>query len=56
VFKASRGDMLFAVDDDPDGFRNNAAPLPAGRAEPQVGAFASTRHSSLIRSMLFNVV
>jgi hypothetical protein len=48
--------MLFAVNDDPDGFCEHAAAFPAGGAEPQMGPLASTRHSSLIRSMFTKVV
>jgi hypothetical protein len=56
MLKASRGDMLFAVDDDPDGACDGTAVLATDPAKPQVGAFASTRHNSLMRSMLAKVV
>jgi hypothetical protein len=56
ALKASCGDVLVAIDDDPHGAGNNSAVSAASRSEPQSGTFALTRHSSLIRSMFASVV
>jgi hypothetical protein len=46
-----------AVTDDPHGLFNDPTVLiPSRWLQPETGAFASTRHNSLIRSMLANVV
>jgi len=56
ALRAACGDMLAAVDDDPDGVRDGAAVFAAGSAQPEAGALAGTRHSCLICSMLAMLV
>src|SRR5262249_53391316 len=50
ALSASCGDMLAAVENDP-GCVMLTFPVPACWTEPEPGAFTSTRHNSLIRSM-----
>jgi hypothetical protein len=54
--KASRGEMALAVDDNPDGIRDDPPAAPACWPEPQSGTLVSTRHCNLISAMFANVV
>jgi hypothetical protein len=57
ALSASRGDMLAGVEDNPDRLRTELAALaPSGGSEIEPWRLFSTRHNSLISSMLANVV